>query len=73
MRISLLKVMMKHQETLTMITSLLCTMVRTSSGIIFAKFQDLNKKFQNETQGPRVFFFTLLVMLRTMNLLALLP
>ena len=34
---------------------------------------DAYKKFRNETQGPHVFFFTLLVMLGTMNLLALLP
>ena len=33
----------------------------------------LLKKIRNETQGPHVFFFTLLVMLGTMNLLALLP
>ena len=31
------------------------------------------KIFRNETQGPHVFSFTLLVMLGTMNLLALLP
>ena len=35
--------------------------------------ENQGKKFRNETQGPHVFFFTLLVMLGTMNLLALLP
>ena len=33
----------------------------------------LYRKISNEKQGPHVFSFTLLVMLGTMNLLALLP
>ena len=35
--------------------------------------KNTKEKFRNDTQGPHVFFFTLLVMLGTMNLLALLP
>ena len=35
--------------------------------------QGFSQKFRNETQGPHVFSFTLLVKLGTMNLLALLP
>ena len=41
--------------------------------IVGKEVVDIVKKFRNETQGPHVFSFTLLVMLGTMNLLALLP
>ena len=41
--------------------------------IINAKLSGSKWKISNEAQGPHVFFFPSLVMLGTMNLLALLP
>ena len=45
----------------------------SGGNLIWPKLEDSFKKIRNETQGPHVFLFTLLVMLGTMNLLALLP